>query len=80
MSKRIHEIAEQFNNQIDPGNHFANQQVLEQLVEAVVRECSDVIARDVGSGMDHSDFSDGMTWGLRVAINSIKEHFEPEKS
>ena len=51
-----------------------------KFAELLVQECADVIARDISTGMDHSDFSDGMTWGLRMAINSIKEHFGLEKS
>ena len=40
MSKRIEELARQYNDRIDPADHSINQRVLEELVEAVVRECA----------------------------------------
>ena len=39
MSQRIQELAQHYNEMIDPGNHFVNQQLLEDFAEAVVREC-----------------------------------------
>ena len=40
MNERIKELAQKFNARIDPGDHYFNQRVLEELIEDVVRECA----------------------------------------
>ena len=76
MNERIEELAEKASNDIGMiGYHNIPDKYKEKFAELILKDCVAVIAEDLGSGMDHSDFSDGMEWGLRMAINSIKEHF-----
>ena len=84
MNERIKKLAEQAMETVDvseklgmPGTDLVFNK--EKFAELILKDCVAVIAEDLGSGMDHSDFSDGMTWGLRMAINSIKEHFGVEE-
>jgi hypothetical protein len=62
MNKRIKELAEQFNLEIDPAHPDHNQKVLEKFAELIVRECVDK--------MEYEDSFYGQ-WMGRV----IKEHF-----
>ena len=53
MSKRIEELAKQYNDRIDPGNHFVNQQVLEEFAKAVVREAASRAGWSQGHAQRH---------------------------
>lgn len=72
MNERIKELEVQCWEPRKYGPAWFNSK---KFAELIIQESVNVIAKDLGSGMDHSDFSDGMTWGFRMAINSIKEHF-----
>ena len=43
MNKRIQELAEQANLEIDPAHPDHNQKVLEKFAELIVRECMNVL-------------------------------------
>ena len=80
MNERILELAKQacaYWHHIDFNMSSVEfqEKELENFTELIVRECVDVVAKDLGGGMTHSEFSDGVEWGLKIAISAIKEHF-----
>ena len=55
MNKRIKELAEQANLEIDPAHPDHNQKVLEKFAELIVKEVLDEVLQAMDDGMDVYD-------------------------
>jgi hypothetical protein len=72
MNERIKELAEQASKEVFPINSIA---FMEKFAELIVRECADNIAGNIDLINPESSYN----YGLRRAMNSVKEHFGVEE-